>query len=142
MAEIDQTELEREAKHAKMAARQTAKALLQDVERIADPRQWTKAHPWTAIGAALIGGFVAGTAVTKSRHKDAEPTESQPQAPSPAPRRESVESQPIPLRHPWLDVFVKELISLLVSALGGRLFYKASESQNGQSEDKKDEKPR
>jgi hypothetical protein len=139
MAKIDEAELEREAKHARMAARQTAKALLQDAEKLADPRQWAKDHPWTALGAALIGGFVTGVAVTKSKHKTPEPAEPHREA-APAPTRESAESQPMPLRHPWLDVFVKELISLLVSALGGQLLYKSSDSQNGQTDDAKEEK--
>jgi len=40
-----------------------------DLARAADPRLWTKEHPWASLGVALVGGFAATTAVVPSKRE-------------------------------------------------------------------------
>jgi hypothetical protein len=36
-----------------------------------DPRAWTQEHPWMALGAAAVAGFVATTAIVPSHEQQA-----------------------------------------------------------------------
>ena len=43
------------------------KEAAKDVSRAVDPRGWTAQHPWIALAAAAVGGFVAATQVVPSK---------------------------------------------------------------------------
>ncbi len=59
--------LRRESEQAKSAASAALADAMRDVGRGVDLRAWTAAHPWVALGAAAVGGFVAATQLVPSR---------------------------------------------------------------------------
>jgi hypothetical protein len=65
LSEVDY--LAREVEDAKQALAHAAADLKRGVATSADLRLWVKHYPWTALGAATVAGFAAGTAVTPAR---------------------------------------------------------------------------
>lgn len=61
------------------AARETAGAILNDL----DPRAWTRKHPWASVGVVAAAGFVAGTQAGKPSLKPSSKTNTE-ESPPPA----------------------------------------------------------
>ncbi|MEX0714678.1 MAG: hypothetical protein WD278_20235 [Pirellulales bacterium] len=61
--------LAQQAADAKAAMSRTIEELSQSLKDSADPRYWTRQHPWAAVGAALAGGFVAATVLVPRKQE-------------------------------------------------------------------------
>lgn len=56
--------LANESADAKQAVQKAVDDLKSSLGQAADPRLWTKEHPWAAMGVSLVAGFAAAAALT------------------------------------------------------------------------------
>jgi hypothetical protein len=61
--------LQRQAQQAKDAIGRTLSLITSNLGHSADPRAWTREHPWLTLGAAAIGGFTAVTLVVPTKEQ-------------------------------------------------------------------------
>jgi hypothetical protein len=59
----DSEYLRKQAEDARLAVVRTMSDLLADTSHLADPKRWTRSHPWASLGAAVVGGFLLGNSI-------------------------------------------------------------------------------
>jgi hypothetical protein len=67
----DSEYLEQQAQAAKDAIARVWADVSGGLGKSADPRQWTKSHPWISLASATVAGFVAASTMVPSKEEQA-----------------------------------------------------------------------